>query len=34
MGYALAEEAKNQGAIVMLISGPVNIPPPSGVECN
>ncbi|WP_462409222.1 bifunctional phosphopantothenoylcysteine decarboxylase/phosphopantothenate--cysteine ligase CoaBC [Neobacillus sp. Marseille-QA0830] len=32
MGYALAEEAKKQGARVQLISGPVQIPAPEGVE--
>ncbi|MDR7076341.1 phosphopantothenoylcysteine decarboxylase/phosphopantothenate--cysteine ligase [Neobacillus niacini] len=32
MGYALAEAAKNAGAKVILISGPVNISPPPGVE--
>ncbi|MCL6570806.1 MAG: bifunctional phosphopantothenoylcysteine decarboxylase/phosphopantothenate--cysteine ligase CoaBC [Bacillus sp. (in: Bacteria)] len=32
MGYALAEEAKKQGAHVILISGPVQLPPPFGME--
>jgi phosphopantothenoylcysteine decarboxylase/phosphopantothenate--cysteine ligase len=32
MGYALAEEAKARGARVVLISGPVNLTPPQGVE--
>ncbi|NDL71327.1 bifunctional phosphopantothenoylcysteine decarboxylase/phosphopantothenate--cysteine ligase CoaBC [Vreelandella alkaliphila] len=32
MGYALAAEAANQGARVTLISGPVNLPTPNGVE--
>lgn len=32
MGYALAEEAKKQGAHVVLISGPVSLPTPSGLE--
>ncbi|ETI66907.1 bifunctional phosphopantothenoylcysteine decarboxylase/phosphopantothenate--cysteine ligase CoaBC [Neobacillus vireti] len=32
MGYALAAEAKRQGADVVLVSGPVQIPAPSGVE--
>ncbi len=32
MGYALADEFKNQGAKVVLISGPVHITPPQGVE--
>lgn len=32
MGYALAEAAVARGARTILISGPVQIPPPSGVE--
>jgi phosphopantothenoylcysteine decarboxylase / phosphopantothenate---cysteine ligase len=32
MGYALAEEAKKQGARVVLVSGPVSLPSPAGVE--
>lgn len=32
MGYALAEEAASVGADVILISGPVNLKPPQGVE--
>jgi phosphopantothenoylcysteine decarboxylase/phosphopantothenate--cysteine ligase len=32
MGYALAEAARSRGARVILISGPVNLPPPAGVE--
>jgi phosphopantothenoylcysteine decarboxylase / phosphopantothenate---cysteine ligase len=32
MGYALAAEAKRQGANVILVSGPVRITPPDGVE--
>ncbi|WP_404376690.1 bifunctional phosphopantothenoylcysteine decarboxylase/phosphopantothenate--cysteine ligase CoaBC [Vreelandella aquamarina] len=32
MGYALAAEAAAQGARVTLISGPVNLPTPQGVE--
>jgi phosphopantothenoylcysteine decarboxylase/phosphopantothenate--cysteine ligase len=32
MGYALAEEAHSRGARVVLISGPVNLTPPGGVE--
>jgi len=32
MGYSLAEEAKNLGADVLLISGPVSIPPPKNVN--
>lgn len=32
MGYSLAEEAKNLGADVLLISGPVSIPTPENVN--
>ena len=32
MGYALAEAASARGARVILVSGPVHIPPPLGVE--
>ena len=32
MGYALAEAARSRGARVMLVSGPVNLNPPAGVE--
>ncbi len=32
MGYALAEAAKERGAHVVLVSGPVHINPPGGVE--
>src|SRR5512133_3902856 len=32
MGYALAEAAAARGAKVILISGPVNLAPPAGVE--
>lgn len=32
MGYALAEAAKKAGARVLLISGPVQLTPPQGVE--
>jgi phosphopantothenoylcysteine decarboxylase/phosphopantothenate--cysteine ligase len=32
MGFALAEEAMRMGARVILISGPVAIPPPEGAE--
>ncbi|WLR53482.1 bifunctional phosphopantothenoylcysteine decarboxylase/phosphopantothenate--cysteine ligase CoaBC [Mesobacillus subterraneus] len=32
MGYALAGEAVKMGARVILVSGPVNLGPPSGVE--
>jgi phosphopantothenoylcysteine decarboxylase/phosphopantothenate--cysteine ligase len=32
MGYALAEAAARRGAIVVLVSGPVALPPPFGVE--
>lgn len=33
MGYALAEACKATGAEVTLISGPVNLTPPSGIKC-
>src|SRR5690606_8251139 len=32
MGYALAEAAQAAGARVILISGPVSLPPPANVE--
>jgi phosphopantothenoylcysteine decarboxylase/phosphopantothenate--cysteine ligase len=32
MGYAIAEAARDRGARVTLISGPVNLPPPDNVE--
>jgi len=32
MGYALAEAARSRGARVILVSGPVHLPPPRGVE--
>ena len=32
MGYKIAEEARNRGAQVVLISGPTSIEPPKGVE--
>ncbi len=32
MGYAIAEAAQKRGAKVTLVSGPVNLPAPSGVE--
>jgi phosphopantothenoylcysteine decarboxylase/phosphopantothenate--cysteine ligase len=32
MGYALAEEARDRGAQVLLVSGPTALPPPPGVE--
>src|SRR5262247_4916694 len=32
MGYAMAEAARDRGARVTLISGPVNLPPPDNVE--
>ncbi len=32
MGYALAREARNRGAAVTLVSGPVCLSPPAGVE--
>lgn len=33
MGYALAEAAADAGAEVVLVSGPVSISPPAGIEC-
>lgn len=33
MGYAIAEAAYEQGAMVTLISGPTALQPPAGVEC-
>jgi phosphopantothenoylcysteine decarboxylase / phosphopantothenate---cysteine ligase len=33
MGYAVAEAAREAGATVVLVSGPVQIPTPLGVEC-
>lgn len=33
MGYAIAKAARNRGAEVTLISGPVNIEAPAGVNC-
>jgi phosphopantothenoylcysteine decarboxylase/phosphopantothenate--cysteine ligase len=33
MGYALAEALRDQGAIVTLVSGPVNLTAPFGVKC-
>jgi phosphopantothenoylcysteine decarboxylase/phosphopantothenate--cysteine ligase len=32
MGYALAQEAAARGADVILVSGPVSLPPPRGVQ--
>ncbi|MBU5225600.1 bifunctional phosphopantothenoylcysteine decarboxylase/phosphopantothenate--cysteine ligase CoaBC [Clostridium senegalense] len=32
MGYAIAEEARDRGAKVTLISGPTNLKPPTGLE--
>lgn len=32
MGYALATDARTRGARVILVSGPVNLPEPAGVE--
>ncbi len=32
MGYAIASAARNRGAKVVLVSGPVNLPEPKGVE--
>jgi phosphopantothenoylcysteine decarboxylase / phosphopantothenate---cysteine ligase len=33
MGYAIARAARNRGAEVTLISGPVDLKPPTGIEC-
>jgi len=33
MGYALASAARDAGARVILVSGPVNVPVPDGVRC-
>lgn len=33
MGYAIAQRARARGATVHLITGPTNLPPPSGVQC-
>lgn len=33
MGYAIAEAARDRGARVTLISGPVNLPKPQGIDC-
>ena len=33
MGYAIAQVAQKRGARVILISGPVSLKPPPGVEC-
>src|SRR5947209_8713346 len=32
MGYALARVARRRGAVVTLVSGPVGLPPPPGVQ--
>ncbi|MGH9753994.1 MAG: bifunctional phosphopantothenoylcysteine decarboxylase/phosphopantothenate--cysteine ligase CoaBC [Blastocatellia bacterium] len=32
MGYAIAEAARDRGALVTLISGPVSLPPPENIE--
>jgi phosphopantothenoylcysteine decarboxylase/phosphopantothenate--cysteine ligase len=32
MGYAIAEAARDRGADVVLVSGPVNLPAPTGME--
>ncbi len=32
MGYAVAEAARDAGADVVIVSGPVNLPPPDGVR--
>jgi phosphopantothenoylcysteine decarboxylase/phosphopantothenate--cysteine ligase len=34
MGYAIAAAARRRGARVILVSGPVSLAPPSGVECH
>ncbi|RLB93752.1 MAG: bifunctional phosphopantothenoylcysteine decarboxylase/phosphopantothenate--cysteine ligase CoaBC [Deltaproteobacteria bacterium] len=33
MGYAIARAAEKRGAIVTLVSGPVSLDPPMGVDC-
>ena len=33
MGYAVAQQAAARGAEVLIISGPVSLPPPDGVRC-
>ena len=33
MGYALAQAARDAGAQVTLVSGPVSLVPPAGIEC-
>ncbi len=33
MGYAIARAAEKKGAIVTLVSGPVSLDPPMGVDC-
>ncbi|MBQ3864696.1 MAG: bifunctional phosphopantothenoylcysteine decarboxylase/phosphopantothenate--cysteine ligase CoaBC [Clostridia bacterium] len=33
MGFALARQAQKRGAHVILVKGPVTLPPPDGVEC-
>ena len=33
MGYALAEAARDAGHDVLLVSGPVHLPPPRDCEC-
>jgi phosphopantothenoylcysteine decarboxylase/phosphopantothenate--cysteine ligase len=32
MGYAIAEVARDRGAVVTLVSGPVSLPPPPGID--
>ena len=32
MGYAVAEAARDRGAVVVLIAGPTNLPDPAGIE--
>jgi phosphopantothenoylcysteine decarboxylase/phosphopantothenate--cysteine ligase len=33
MGFAVAEAARNRGAVVTLISGPTALPKPAGIKC-
>ncbi|MEE2986770.1 MAG: bifunctional phosphopantothenoylcysteine decarboxylase/phosphopantothenate--cysteine ligase CoaBC [Nitrospinota bacterium] len=33
MGFAVAEQARDRGAKVTLVSGPTHLPPPKGVQC-
>lgn len=32
MGYAMAESARDRGAVVTLVTGPTALPPPSGID--